>query len=428
MNTRGNRGNRGGDVIVPIEDHTSPYYLHPSDNPSLQLVSQVLIGSKFINWSRSVTTALVAKNKIQFVDGSLLRPQDDDLLFSAWIRCNSMVVSWLRNSVSPQICSSIMYMDNAHEIWSDLSDRFSQGDSARSYQLKQQLMALVQGSSDVNTYFTNLRIVWDEYRHSQPAAWCTCGTCRCHSAIRWHTHQEAECTIQFLIGLNPSYSQIRSTILSTIPFPSLSKAFSLVIQEERQRTIDGSLIHSPSISTSEQPFNVNAAASNFGRGRLICSHCGRTNHTVDRCFSLHGFPQGYGRGRGKPINKDFSKVINYVEDSASDICDKLAANAVSNLSSSDQLQQIISLLQTQLAATSTSSPSPSHIPATSQPSPPSPFQSTQSNPFTGTTLFSPFVVVSSLHHLFGFLTLVLLTMFVVTLLASLMHLQFMMLL
>ncbi|XP_042051665.1 uncharacterized protein LOC121796960 [Salvia splendens] len=328
MNNRGNRGNRGADAIVPVDDHTSSYYLHPSDNPSLQLVSQVLIGSNSINWSRSVVTALIAKNKLQFIDGSLLRPTDDDLLSSAWIRCNSMVVSWMRNSVSPQICSSVMYLDNAHDIWSDLHDRFSQSDSARSYQLKQQLMALVQDAM-------------------------------------------------------APYDGI------------LTKK-----KNERQRAIDGNQIVPSPVSSSEQPFNVNAASSNFGRGRLMCSHCGRTNHTVDRCFSLHGFPQGYGSGRGKPYNKDFSnsKMVNYVEDSVTESGEKLAVNSspqLSNLSSSDQLQQLISLLQSQLAAAPPSSPSPSPTPQlTTQPG--STYNPSQSTPFTGTTLFSPLVATSPL--------------------------------
>ena len=120
---------------MPVEDSSSPYYLHPSDNPGLQLVSQLLVGSNYINWSRSMSTALLAKNKLPFVNGVLLRPHDDDLLYSAWIRCNSMVVSWLRNSVSPQICSSVMYLDDAHDILSDLRDRFALGDSARSYDI-----------------------------------------------------------------------------------------------------------------------------------------------------------------------------------------------------------------------------------------------------------------------------------------------------
>ncbi|XP_042064175.1 uncharacterized protein LOC121807901 [Salvia splendens] len=57
-----NRNARGGNAppIPSMEDSSSPYYLHPSDNPSLQLVPQVLTGSNYINWSRSVNTALLA--------------------------------------------------------------------------------------------------------------------------------------------------------------------------------------------------------------------------------------------------------------------------------------------------------------------------------------------------------------------------------
>lgn len=99
-NTSGGNGN--GDP-PQFEDLTSPYYLHPSVNPTLQLVSQPLIGSNYTNWSRSVITALIAKNKLQFVNEVLPRPDDGDLLFSSWICWKSMVVSWLRNSFTSDL-------------------------------------------------------------------------------------------------------------------------------------------------------------------------------------------------------------------------------------------------------------------------------------------------------------------------------------
>ena len=43
--------------------------------------------------------------------------------------------------------------------------------------------------------------------------------------------------MQFLNGLNDAYSQVRTQILMMEPVPSLDKAFSLVIQEERQRAL-----------------------------------------------------------------------------------------------------------------------------------------------------------------------------------------------
>ena len=44
--------------------------------------------------------------------------------------------------------------------------------------------------------------------------------------------------MQFLIGLNDSFSHVRAQILMTNPLPSITKAFTLVVQEERQRNIN----------------------------------------------------------------------------------------------------------------------------------------------------------------------------------------------
>lgn len=39
------------------------------------------------------------------------------------------------------------------------------------------------------------------------------------------------------MGLNESYSSIRGQILSMEPIPSVTKAFSIVIQEEKQQEV-----------------------------------------------------------------------------------------------------------------------------------------------------------------------------------------------
>ncbi|XP_057811805.1 uncharacterized protein LOC131026045 [Salvia miltiorrhiza] len=286
----------------PYDDPSNPYFLPNSDSPGVQLVTQQLNGANYTSWNRSMITALIAKNKLAFVDGSLPRPHHSDLLFTQWMRCNSMVVSWLRNSVNPEISSSIIYIDDAAHIWNDLKDRFSQGNLARICQLKQQLFTLKQGSDDVGAYFTKLRVLWDEYRDYQPVRWCICENCRCNSSRKWNEFQMQECSMQFLIGLNASYSQIRSQIISTTPFPSLSKIFALVLQEEKQRSID--FIPTPLTSGNGDISGslINAAGyarGKPGRGKFLCTNCGKTNHTVDKCFEIIGYPPGYGRGRGK---------------------------------------------------------------------------------------------------------------------------------
>lgn len=104
----------------------SPYSLHPSENPATALVSPVLDPTNYNSLRRSMFTALSAKNKVEFVDGSLPQPASNHILFSTWKRCNDMVVSWLVHSVSTSIQQSILWMDNAVDIWKDLKSRYSQ--------------------------------------------------------------------------------------------------------------------------------------------------------------------------------------------------------------------------------------------------------------------------------------------------------------
>lgn len=55
-----------------LEDSSSPYYLQNGDHPGLILVSHLLTGSNFNTWSRAMFMALTAKNKLSFVDDTIL--------------------------------------------------------------------------------------------------------------------------------------------------------------------------------------------------------------------------------------------------------------------------------------------------------------------------------------------------------------------
>ena len=67
--------------------------------------------------------ALLTKNKLGFVDGSLTLSSplvSTSSAIQAWIRCDNMVRTWLTNLVSPKLQASTIYEDMALEIWTDL--------------------------------------------------------------------------------------------------------------------------------------------------------------------------------------------------------------------------------------------------------------------------------------------------------------------
>jgi len=93
-----------------------PYYLHPSENPTIALVSPLLDQIKNNYWSRSVLTALSVNNKVEFVDSSLPRPVSNNRLYATWKITNNLVISWLVHSVGTSIRQSILWMDNVVDI------------------------------------------------------------------------------------------------------------------------------------------------------------------------------------------------------------------------------------------------------------------------------------------------------------------------
>lgn len=111
-------------LTEPHDSIHSPFYLTSGDNPGISLISEVLDGSNYDNWSIAMTIALDAKNKLAFIDGSIVRPSESHRSFRIWSRCNSMVKSWILNSVSKQIYKRFLRFSDASEIWKDLLTRF----------------------------------------------------------------------------------------------------------------------------------------------------------------------------------------------------------------------------------------------------------------------------------------------------------------
>ena len=248
--------------------------------------------------------ALLTKNKLGFIDVPLTFSSpliSTPSSVQASIRCDNMVGTWLTNSVSSKLQASIIYEDIALEIWNDLKNRFAQTNGPRVFNLQKEISELHQGEMSITDFFTQLKVFWDQLQNLSPFPSCTCGKCMCNINKRLHDLQGQEFAMKFLIGVNESFSQVRSRVLLMDPIPSLSKVYSLMIQEETQRSIPNApvvkvdfTVLATKVST-DQVNQVTNLVNSGGKGkdRPICTHCGKTSHTVDKCYKLHGFPPGF---------------------------------------------------------------------------------------------------------------------------------------
>lgn len=113
-----------------MENQSNPFFIHPSDSPGIALVSQVLTDDNFSSWRRAMKMALIAKDKLGFIDGSIVVPPEEDPLHRSWIRNNNIVASWLHNSVCKEISVRI-HSSNAATIWQELQEHFLQKNGPR---------------------------------------------------------------------------------------------------------------------------------------------------------------------------------------------------------------------------------------------------------------------------------------------------------
>jgi hypothetical protein len=142
-------------TTVPLDPSQQPgnvYYVHSSDGPSSVSISPKLTHSNYHSWTRLMRRALGAKNKYDFVDGTILVPTSFDPSFKAWARCNMLIHSWITNSVEDSIAQSIVYLDNPIDVWNELKERLSKGDYIRIYELHVEIYGLKQGTRSVSTF------------------------------------------------------------------------------------------------------------------------------------------------------------------------------------------------------------------------------------------------------------------------------------
>lgn len=144
---------------------------------------------------------------------------------------------------------------------------------------------------------------------------CTC-TCTCGAKDSVHKSEQDKRLIQFLMGLNEVYTVIRGNILMMNPLPSTAQAFSLLIQEEKQKE------YRPANRTPMESISLNVNAGrgsqggrgyrtnfpsnndsniNNNRSTMICDFCKKQGHIKEKCYKLHGYP---------PKNNTFNNRTN----------------------------------------------------------------------------------------------------------------------
>ncbi|KAL5813385.1 hypothetical protein ACOSQ3_024146 [Xanthoceras sorbifolium] len=90
------------------ETHSHPY--------SVQITTIRLNGDNFLRWSQSVRMYIRGRGKIGYLTGEKKEPKSEDSAYSTWDAENSMVMTWLVNSMTEDISCNYMCYSTAKEL------------------------------------------------------------------------------------------------------------------------------------------------------------------------------------------------------------------------------------------------------------------------------------------------------------------------
>ncbi|GKB04819.1 ribonuclease H-like domain-containing protein, partial [Tanacetum coccineum] len=190
----------------------------------------------------------------------------------------------------------------------------------------------------------------------------------CNAYEGFKKHNQLLKLMQFLMGFDDSYMQIRSSILSRETLPDVRSAYATISGEESHKVAVGGIAgssqrnqasvfvsnvpYSQNFQRNNQNFNIGPLRSNnvnnnrqgggYGLNNnrpcegsgLVCENCGFNGHTIDRCFKIIGYPADF---RKKKSGQNFKKqsVSN----------NKSVGKSSSSVFTDEQMATLISLIK-----------------------------------------------------------------------------------
>ncbi|XP_019439014.1 PREDICTED: uncharacterized protein LOC109344717 [Lupinus angustifolius] len=203
----------------------------------------------------------MSKNKFKFVNGTIGVPQQTEPTFDSSERCNTMIVSWITTSLTQQIAQSIVYIDNAQDLWEDLKERLSKGDHFRTSDLLQEIHSMRQADRTVSVFHTDMKTLWDDL-----------------DTLR---------AIPNLLCSNDSDS--------ADGIPAINQQRLLFSSPTRKNS--GKNITETS-NKGTRRFSRGGSTGNYARtyqtnNNKICVFCGNEGPTVETCYFKHEFPPNF---------------------------------------------------------------------------------------------------------------------------------------
>ncbi|KAF3783840.1 hypothetical protein EJ110_NYTH31589 [Nymphaea thermarum] len=270
-----------------IESHTEYKVV---GNPFSYGSTVKLDGYNYEIWSRMFMMSVVGHRKDHIIDED--EPSIKTGKYATWKEDNSIVMSWIMNSVQTDIAPTLAYYTTAKHMWTFLRQTYSHDKNvSKILQVEEELLKLQQGELELSQYFASVKSAYERLKALRPP----CQAC-------YKTHFEQTMVAKFLAGLSPKYEVAKVQMLTGAEIPDLAEAYNrlsrLAVSLSQSQSESPSAALAVSGGRGQAIRGRGSGRGVGGRGRFQCTFCGKLGHLEDRCWDKHGRPTSTSHGRG----------------------------------------------------------------------------------------------------------------------------------
>ncbi|RVW72934.1 hypothetical protein CK203_053082 [Vitis vinifera] len=259
------------------------------------------------------------RGKMGYLMGEKKAPAVDDPNYAIWDAENSMVMTWLVNSMEEDISSNYMCYPTVQEPWENVNQMYSDlGNQSQIFELTLKLGEIRQGEDNVTKYFNSLKRIWQDLDLFNTYEWKSA-----EDGLHHKKTMEDNRIFKFLAGLNVEFDEVRGRIIGRQLLPSIGEVFSEVRREESRRNVmlgkkgPGVAIEGSALVTTGGGYNKAAAFQRKSdeRPRVWCDFCNKPCHTRENCWKIHGKPANWKGKIGDKPGRAITPTANEAETS-----------------------------------------------------------------------------------------------------------------
>ncbi|RVX19370.1 hypothetical protein CK203_008850 [Vitis vinifera] len=134
-----------------------------NDSSPILITGHKLNGHNYLQWSQSVLLFICGKGKDEYLTGEAVMPETTEPGFRKWKIENSMIMSWLINSMNNDIGENFLLFGTAKDIWDAAKETYSSSENTSElFQVESALHDFRQGEQSVTQYYNTLTRYWQQ--------------------------------------------------------------------------------------------------------------------------------------------------------------------------------------------------------------------------------------------------------------------------